>query len=501
MLHTQLTRLALLCAAMPLCSLAATASAGQPAPAAAIPQQYIVVFHTPQQALSDLRSQQQWTSQQVNELVNKTGVTALRTFDQTISGMLVQADSQQLAALKKVPQVAYIEANSPVQLQPQPGVAQQNPTWGLDRVDQRNLPLDRQFNPAYNGQNVTTYVIDTGVMVEHSDFGGRARHGYDFVDNDAVAQDCNGHGTHVAGTIAGSEYGVAKQAAVVGVRVLNCAGSGTIAGVIAGVDWVAGQQPGQTKIGNMSLGGGASQALDDAVNRAVGRGVFMAVAAGNNNADACNYSPARAAQVFTVGSSTSADQRSGFSNFGNCVEIFAPGSDIKSAWNNGGSNTISGTSMASPHVAGVAALYLQQQPALSPAQLGQQLISNATPNVLSGVNGAPNRLVYSETGPVEPPPALKVTVNGAKQSSQYFNLNVPAGKSKLVLKLSGGSGDADLYALFNDVPDPFFNNCASENAGTSQEQCVVANPAAGNWQILVYGYAAFNNVTLTASYQ
>ncbi len=216
---------------------------------------------------------------------------------------------------------------------------------GLDRIDQRNLPLDNNYSANFDGTGVTAYVIDTGVNNAHVEFGGRSVSGYDFVDNDADASDCNGHGTHVAGTIGGSLYGVAKNVNLVGVRVLSCTGSGSTSGVIAGVDWVAANASGPS-VANMSLGGGQSVALDSAVQSAVQSGVSFMLAAGNSNADACNYSPARVASGVTVGSTTSTDARSSFSNWGSCVDVFAPGSQIKSAWYDGGYKTISGTSMA-----------------------------------------------------------------------------------------------------------------------------------------------------------
>lgn len=239
-------------------------------------------------------------------------------------------------------------------------------TWGLDRIDQRDLPLNSNYHYDYDGSGVTAFVIDTGVRNTHNEFGGRASSGYDFIDNDNDSSDCNGHGTHVAGTIGGSTYGVAKNVNIVGVRVLNCSGSGTNSGVISGINWVKNNAQGPS-VANMSLGGGASQALDDAVNAAVAAGISFVVAAGNDNSNACNYSPARAANAVTVGSTTSTDSRSSFSNYGTCLDIYAPGSSITSAWYNSNSatNTISGTSMASPHVAGVAALYLAENPALS----------------------------------------------------------------------------------------------------------------------------------------
>jgi len=259
------------------------------------------------------------------------------------------------------------------------------PSWGLDRVDQRNLPGSNSFTYSSTGAGVDAYVVDTGILTTHPDFGGRAVHGTDTVDGDTNATDCNGHGTHVAGTIGGTNHGIAKQARLVGVRVLDCNGSGTTAGVIAGLDWVvAHHQAGRPAVANMSLGGGASAALDDAVRRVIADGVTMAVAAGNENADACSKSPARTAEALTVAASDRNDARASFSNRGTCVDLFAPGVDITSAWLNNGTSTISGTSMASPHVAGVAAQYLGAHPSASPAAVGDAILADTTKSRISG---------------------------------------------------------------------------------------------------------------------
>jgi subtilisin family serine protease len=234
------------------------------------------------------------------------------------------------------------------------------------------------------------------VRISHTTFGGRAANGWDFVDNDGVAQDGNGHGTHVAGTIAGSQYGVAKGAKVVGVRVLDNSGSGTTAGVVAGIDWVTANAV-KPAVANMSLGGGASTSLDDAVRRSIASGVTYAIAAGNSNVDAGSSSPARVTQAITVGATERTDARASYSNFGSVLDIFAPGSGITSSWGTSdtATNTISGTSMATPHVAGVAARYLQSNPGASPAQVSSALVSAATPNkVTSPGAGSPNRLLF-----------------------------------------------------------------------------------------------------------
>ena len=272
---------------------------------------------------------------------------------------------------------------------------QTNPPWGLDRIDQRNLPLNATYNYNWTGSGVRVYVIDTGIRTSHTQFGGRASNVFDAFGGNG--QDCHGHGTHVSGTVGGSTYGVAKSALLRGVRVLDCSGSGPNSGVIAGVDWVR-QNRINPAVANMSLGGGISSALDTAVNNLSNSGVAIAVAAGNSNANACNSSPARAANAITVGSTTTTDARSSFSNFGTCLDLFAPGSGILSAWftSNTATATLSGTSMASPHVAGVAALYKQANPSASATTIRNAIVNNATTNVVTNAGtGSPNRLLYS----------------------------------------------------------------------------------------------------------
>jgi len=274
--------------------------------------------------------------------------------------------------------------------------AQQNnpPSWGLDRISQRNLPYDNAFHyPDSAGVGVDLYTIDTGIYISHSDFGGRATWGFTAPAN-ANDDDLNGHGTHCSGTMAGTSYGIAKRGNLIAVKVLGDLGFGTTADVVSGVNWVANQHSaGDLSVGNMSLGGGASTTIDDAVNAAVNKGVHIAVAAGNDNANACNYSPARAANVVCVGATDNADNKSSFSNFGTCVEIHAPGTSITSAWIGGAnaSRTISGTSMASPHVAGVMALYLSE--GLAPT--ASNLANASTKNVINGLPaGTVNYLLF-----------------------------------------------------------------------------------------------------------
>ncbi len=314
-------------------------------------------------------------------------------YDAVFKGFSVKMSDAGARRLAADPSVEYVERDQVVSVQ----ATQTNPpSWGIDRIDQRNLPLDQRYTYNSTGSGVNAYIIDTGVRVSHRDFGGRARNGYDFVDNDAVAQDGNGHGTHVAGTVAGTLHGVAKQATIHAVRVLNNSGSGTIAGVVAGVNWVASNHV-KPAVANMSLGGGANTSLDNAVQGAITRGVTFAVAAGNSNTNAANSSPARVAAALTVGSTDRTDARSSFSNYGPVVDVFAPGGGITSAWHTSdtATNTISGTSMAAPHVAGVVARYLQGNFNVTPAQVATAITSNATTGKVTnpGANTT-TRLLY-----------------------------------------------------------------------------------------------------------
>lgn len=312
-------------------------------------------------------------------------------YQNAINGFAVEMTPEEAERLSEDFRVAYVEEDGIVTAD----ATQSNPPWGLDRIDQRNLPLNAIYTFNWTGAGVFAYVIDTGIRTTHSQFGTRAANVFDAFGGNGA--DCNGHGTHVAGTIGGSTYGVAKSVNLRGVRVLNCSGSGTNSGVIAGVDFVRlnRQNP---AVANMSLGGGISTALDTAVNNLSNSGVAIAVAAGNSNANACNSSPARAANAITVGSTTTSDARSSFSNFGTCLDLFAPGSSILSAWftSNTATATLSGTSMASPHVAGAAALYKQANPSASATTIRNALVNNATTNVVGNPgSGSPNRLLYT----------------------------------------------------------------------------------------------------------
>lgn len=331
------------------------------------------------------------------------GAAIQRTYTKALNGYAISASETEAKRLAADPAVASVVQNRTFHID---GTQPSPPSWGLDRIDQRGLPLNSSYTyPDSAGQGVTAYIIDTGVRITHSDFGGRASYGYDAVDNDNTAQDGNGHGTHVAGTVAGSSYGVAKKAKIVAVRVLDNSGSGTTAQVVAGIDWVARNHSGPS-VANMSLGGGADSALDTAVRNAIASGVTFAVAAGNDSSNASNYSPARVSEAITVGSTTSSDARSSFSNYGSVLDLFAPGSSITSSWNSSdtATNTISGTSMATPHVTGAAAVWLADNPTATPAQVASALTSAATSGVVTSPGtGSPNRLLYVGGGTTTPP--------------------------------------------------------------------------------------------------
>ncbi|MET9429547.1 MULTISPECIES: S8 family peptidase [unclassified Streptomyces] len=328
------------------------------------------------------------------KLAEEYGGTLRRSYSSAVNGFsangLSETEAKRLAA---DPAVAKVVQNKKFTID----ATQTNPpSWGLDRLDQADTAGDSAYTyPDGAGEGVTAYVIDTGVRVSHKDFEGRAVSGFDAVDNDNDADDGNGHGTHVAGTIAGAAHGVAKKAKIVAVRVLDDNGSGTTEQVVAGIDWVTKNHQGPS-VANMSLGGGADEALDEAVRKAIAAGVTFGVAAGNESQDAGQVSPARVQEAITVASSTKDDQQSSFSNHGAVVDLYAPGSDITSAWNDGdeGTKTISGTSMATPHVVGAAAVYLAGHKDATPEQVAKALTDGATPGKISNPTGStPNKLL------------------------------------------------------------------------------------------------------------
>lgn len=425
------------------------------------------------------------------------GGTVDHVYQHSVLGFSVRMPAAAAQLLSLDDRVAFIEEDGVMQaseVQPNP------PSWGLDRIDQRNLPLNAAYNYDFTGSSVKAYIIDTGIRFTHTDFGGRASSGFDTIDGGS-ADDCNGHGTHVAGTVGGSAYGVAKNVTLVGVRVLNCQGSGSNSQVIAGIDWVtSNHQAGQPAVANMSLGGSASTALDNAVRNSIADGVTYALAAGNENTNACNRSPARVAEGITVGATTSSDARASYSNYGTCLDTFAPGSSITSAWHtsNTATNTISGTSMATPHVAGVAALYLQQNPSAAPQAVRDAIVNSATTGVVTSPgSGSPNRLLYSlltsAPPPPPPPPACSAgtlysgTLSGTNDSDIHPNgtyFQSPAGTHQGVLDGPAGV-DFDLYL---QRWNGFMWARVASGVSSGPDETVIYNGTAGyyRWQVISY---------------
>ncbi|GLY52259.1 S8 family peptidase [Lentzea sp. NBRC 102530] len=437
----------------------------------------------------------------------KYGATVKHTYQSALRGFSATMSEAQAKRLAADPSVDHVTQDGEVR---KADTQTPTPSWGLDRIDQRALPLDNSYTYPNRGAGVTAYIIDTGIRFSHNDFGGRAVSGTDTVDNDSDASDCDGHGTHVAGTVGGTKYGVAKDVKLVAVRVLNCSGSGTFAGVIAGIDWVTADVQAnparKPAVANMSLGGGANQTVDDAVKRSIAAGVTYGLAAGNDSGgNACNTSPARTPEAITVGSTDRTDARSSFSNLGTCLDIFAPGRDITSAWltNDEATNTISGTSMATPHVVGAAAVYLGSSPTATPQQVRDALVDNATSDVVTSPGtGSPNKLLHiTGTAPGNPPgqcPAatndtdtaipdasevkspitiadcngkasatatVKVAIKHTYRGDLDLALITPSGAVK-VLKVSNGSDSAD------DLTATYSVNVATEDAN-------------GTWQLRV----------------
>ena len=418
-----------------LLAIAATATLAQPAPqdvpsfpaarSQPIPGRYIVVFKPGTRGVAA----------EAARIAGEHRGQVHHTYSHALQGFAATLPEAALQGIRNNPNVLSIEQDQTVSVQ-QGASVQDQATWGLDRIDQADRPLDTQYHYGQTGAGVTAFVVDTGIRDDHVEFSGRLRPGFTAIADGRGTGDCHGHGTHVAGTLGGTTWGVAKGVAITPVRVLDCSASGAWSGVIAGIDWVAASTA-RPAVANLSLGGAASASVDAAVAGAAAKGVTMVVAAGNSNADACQASPAREPSAITVAASTSIDYRASFSNWGACVDVFAPGGGITSAWNTSAtaSNTISGTSMASPHVAGVAALALQQNPTASPEAVSALIASTAAVNRLASASvgaGSPNLLVQSQAGgmtavqPATRHVAVRSMEGGAAKSGNSWRASVTA---------------------------------------------------------------------------
>ncbi len=329
-------------------------------------------------------------------IAKQHGGRILQSYDSALKGFAIYlpdtAGTAFIEAMKKNPQVLSVENDTVVNID---ATTQTNPDWGLDRIDQKALPLNSTYSYSQTGTGTIAYIVDTGILSTHQEFSGRVLSGYTAISDGNGTTDCNGHGTHVAGTVGGTTYGVAKNVKLVPVRILGCDGSGASSNVIAGLDWILknGSKP---AVVNMSLGGAASSSLDSAVENLYNNGYVMVVAAGNSNTDACTSSPARTSNAITVAATDNTDTRASYSNYGSCVDIFAPGSQINSSWigSNTATKVLNGTSMATPHVAGVVAELLQSTPTATPQTITSNLLNQATSDVVKNPSGSPNRLLY-----------------------------------------------------------------------------------------------------------
>jgi len=393
-------------------------------------------------------------------------------FSKALRGFVVNMPEGRLQALAKDPRVDFIEADRIIQL----NTTQSNATWSIDRTDQRDLPLDQLYTYDTNTSNVNVYIIDTGIRQSHAEFAGRALSGVSTVNDRNGTNDCNGHGTHVAGTVGSATYGIAKQATLYAVRVLDCQGSGSLSGVIAGIDWVTNNHVAPA-VANLSLGGGASRSLDNAVRNSIAAGVTYTVAAGNDNVDACTQSPSRVDEALTIGASTATDRRSSFSNWGACIDVFAPGSSITSTWSSSDRaiNTISGTSMAAPLVAGVAAVYLANNPNASTSNVFAAVIANASTGRLSNIGSrSPNRLAYS-------PPASGGTGGGTGGDGGGTVTACPAGAETFTGSLSG-TGDVQYQ------PNGTYYYSASSGGHTAN----LEGPASADFELYLWKWNRFS---------
>ena len=411
-----------------------------------IPGQYIVILKDDAASLATERSRLSRVGVVSRDVATRSRAKLTHSYTHVLRGFAARADDKALARLLADPRVAYVQEDGMVSL----AATQTNATWGLDRVDQRNLPLNQTYTYDTTASGVHAYVLDTGLFATHTQFANRVGNGHTVINDNRGTSDCHGHGTHVSGTVGGSTHGVAKGVTLHPVRVLGCDGSGPNSGIAAAMDWVASNHV-KPAVANLSIQDSADATLDDAVLRLHNAGVTVVVAAGNYSGNACSYSPARAASAITVGSTDSNDSRSSFSNFGTCVDIFAPGGNITSASHTSttGTATMSGTSMASPHVAGAAALYLASNPNATPTQVRDALVNNATSGkVTNPGSGSPNKLLYTLTGDPPPPPG-DYSVSGTITNSAGAGISGVTVSNGTVTATTNSSGAYTLTGLAN----------------------------------------------------
>lgn len=423
-----------------------------------VPDRYMVVY---KDSVAD-------PDEASDRAVRVSGGQRHHVYRNVLKGFAATLSPRAVQLLAMDPDVAYIEQDERVSISGVETVAAPG-LWGLDRVDQRDFGRDQLYHYNATGTGVYAFIIDTGIRADHSEFSGRVVAGFTAINDGNSTTDCNGHGTHVSGTVGGSTYGIAKNVTLVPVRVLDCSGSGMWSGVVSGIDWAAGQKTLRPAVANMSLGGSRSTVVNSAVARAVAAGITMAVAAGNENADACTKSPASEPSAITVGAATDTDARASFSNWGTCVDLFAPGVAITSSWNTGASDTktISGTSMATPHVTGVAALVLEANPGASPVAVAKFIVDNATPNKLVSINaGSPNVLLFSQLVgiPVEPPPDAVAVSSLLGSNTRATRSGWSARVTATVRRVSGGPVDG---AVIKGAFAPGGNvQCTTSRQGT-----------------------------------
>ncbi|MDY7227605.1 S8 family peptidase [Hyalangium rubrum] len=458
-----------------------------------IRDQYVVVLAQPPEGVTT-----QSVSSMATTLAARHGGQVLQVYERALRGFAVRMTEEQALALARNPAVASVEEDGLVQVdfvQSPPG------NVGKDRIDQRNLPLDNQYTYFGTGVGTHAYVISTGIRTTHTEFGGRATGDFTVISDGNGASDCNGVGTHWAAVIGGNTYGVARSTRLHSVRVLNCTGTGTTSGVITGVDWVTANHI-KPAVALLGLSGPASAALDAAVNNSIAAGVTYVASAGSSGGDSCTQSPARIPAVLTVGSSSATDTVSSFSGTGSCVDLFAPGANIISAWhtNDTAVSNISG-SVGAAFGAGAAALWLEVVPSATPAAVNSAIISNATTGVLTPppTPPTPNRLLYTGFIGSRLRAGTPVSdISNPQADVRYFRLEVPVGTTQLTFSTSGGTGDVDLYVKAGTLPSTSTYDCAPFITGNA-ETCILNAPTPGTWYVMLHGFAPFSAVSLTST--